>query len=197
MNSLARQLATSTLVSGLLTAVLGALILGWPDKSIEVAAVLFGVYLLLAGLAMLYLAFALPVPAPSRVLLFLGGAMSLVLAVFSFRHFGDSYAVLLLAIWIGVGFVLQGVSEVATAITYPQLPGRGWYVFLGVLTVIAGIVVLAWPFDSITALTIVIGVWLVILGVIQIVESFQIRREVHKVEKAADAAAGGFEEALR
>jgi len=44
------------------------------------------------------------VSAGGRILLFISGTASLVLAVLTFRHFGQAYAVLLLAIWIGVGF---------------------------------------------------------------------------------------------
>ena len=179
MTRLMRQLSTSTLISGLLTAALGVLILVWPGKSILVASVLFGVYLLVTGFAEIYLAFALPVSAANRVLLFIGGALSLILAIFSFRHFGQEYAVLLLSIWIGVGFIFQGVAEITTAIGYPELPGRGWYIFAGVITLIAGIVVLAWPFDSIVVLALVTGAWLVVIGLMQVVRSFQIRREAH------------------
>ena len=46
-------------------------------------------------------------------------------------------AVWMLAIWIGVGFIFQGVTATALAIDVPALPERGWYVFVGILTVIA------------------------------------------------------------
>ena len=55
------------------------------------------------------------------------------------------------------------------------MPGRGWDIVLGILSVIAGAVVLSWPFDSIDVLTIVTGVWLVISGVVKVVQSFQTR----------------------
>jgi uncharacterized membrane protein HdeD (DUF308 family) len=189
MTGLMRNLSTSTLITGLLTIALGVLILVWPGKSILVASVLFGVYLLVTGFAEIYLAFALPaVSGANRILLFISGALSLVLAILAFRHFGEGYAVLLLSIWIGVGFIFQGVAEITTAVGYPELPGRGWYVFAGVITVIAGIVVLAWPFDSIVVLALVTGVWLVVIGLMQVVRSFQIRRDAHKLTQAGQAA---------
>jgi hypothetical protein len=54
-----------------------------------------------------------------------GGALSLVLAILSFRHFGDAYAVLLLSLWIGIGFIFLGVSENAVAVNERDWPGRG------------------------------------------------------------------------
>ena len=183
---LGQQLWKATLVSGVLTIVLGAMVLGWPGPSILVASTMFGVYLLVSGFAELFLAFTLPRSAASRVLLFLTGALSLVLAILSFRHFGDAYAVLLLALWIGTGFIMLGVSETAVAMSERDLPGRGWYVVLGVMSVIAGGIVLVWPFDSILVLTIVSGVSLVVLGVIQVVQAFQIRSDTKAARETVE-----------
>ena len=180
----------ATLLSGLLTAVLGVLILAWPGQSITVAAVLFGVYLLVSGVAQVIFAFTLPVTAGGRILLFLSGAASVVLAVLAFRHFDYGYAYLLLAIWIAVGFIFRGASTAASAITDPGLPGRGWVIFFGVVSFIAGIVVLSWPIDSLAVLTLVVGSWLVVIGAFEIVEAFVIRRAGHNVHNVV-AHGGG------
>jgi uncharacterized membrane protein HdeD (DUF308 family) len=176
MNSLVGQrLWKWILVAGLLTIVLGVIVLAWPGPTILVASTLFGVYLLLSGLAELFMAFTLPRSAATRVMLFISGALSLVLAIMSFRHVGDAYAVLLLSLWIGIGFIFQGVSGVAVGIGESELPGRGWYVVAGIISVIAGLVVLVWPFDSIAVLTLAAGIWLVIVGITQIIQAFQTR----------------------
>jgi uncharacterized membrane protein HdeD (DUF308 family) len=188
MNTLLEQkLWKWKLVAGLLTVVLGGIVLAWPGPTILVASTLFGVYLLLTGFTELFLAFTLPRSAGTRVLLFITGALSLILAVLSFRHFGDGYAVLLLSLWIGIGFIFQGVSEVAISIGEKNLPGRGWYAVLGIISVIAGFVVLVWPFDSIVVLAVVTGVWLVVIGVVQIVQAFQIRKDAKTVREAVDS----------
>src|SRR5258708_35511088 len=154
MNSLVGQrLWKVKLVAGLLAIVLGAIVLVWPGPSILVASTLFGVYLLLSGLVELFLAFTLPQSAGTRVMLFISGALSLVLAIMSFRHFGDGYAVLLLSLWIGIGFIFQGVTAVAVGIGESELPGRGWDVAAGSISAIAGLGTLVWPFESIPALT--------------------------------------------
>jgi hypothetical protein len=116
-----------------------------------------------------------------------GGALSLVLAILSFRHFGDAYAVLLLSLWIGIGFIFLGVSENAVAVNERDLPGRGWYVVLGVMSMIAGGIVLVWLLDSILVLTLVSGVSLAILGVIQIAQAFQIRKDTKAARETFEA----------
>src|ERR1700728_3784654 len=160
----------STLVSGLLALVL--------------AAVLFGLYLLVTGAAQVVFAFSLHVSAGGRVLLFISGAASLVLAVLCFRHFGQGYAILLLAIWIGVGFIFRGVATSISAISDPHLPGRGWQIFLGLISLLAGIVLIASPFESLAILTLIVGIWLVVIGVFEVVSSFGIRSASKRVDKA-------------
>jgi uncharacterized membrane protein HdeD (DUF308 family) len=188
MNTLLeQQLWKWKLVAGLLTVVLGGIVLAWPGPTILVASTLLGVYLLLSGFTELFLAFTLPRSTATRILLFITGALSLVLAVLSFRHFGDAYAILLLSIWVGIGFIFQGVSAVAVSIGEQNLPGRGWYAVLGVISVIAGFVVLVWPFDSIVVLALVTGVWLVVMGVVQCVQAFQIRKDEKTVREAVDS----------
>jgi uncharacterized membrane protein HdeD (DUF308 family) len=164
----------SVLLSGLLSLVLGALVLAWPAKTILVAAIFFGAYLLVTGISQVFHAFTLHVSAGGRVLLFISGAAALIMAVLCFRSIQNS--ILLLAIWIGIGFIFRGVATTVSAISDPDTPGRGWEIFVGVITLIAGIVVLASPFPSLATLTIVVGVWLVVIGVFEVVASFGIRK---------------------
>jgi uncharacterized membrane protein HdeD (DUF308 family) len=187
MNSLVGQrLWKWKLVAGGLTIVLGAIVLAWPGPTILVASTLFGVYLLVSGLAELFMAFTLPRSAATRVMLFISGALSVVLAILSFRHFGDAYAVLLLSLWIGIGFIFQGVTGVAAGIGESDLPGRGWYVVAGIITVLAGLVVLVWPFDSIAVLTLAAGICLVIIGITQIVQALQTRKHANTAQHTID-----------
>src|SRR6478672_902458 len=145
----------STLVSGLLAVVLGVLMLVWPGKTLLAAGILFGAYLLISGIAQVFFAFTLHVSAGGRILLFISGAASLILALLAFRHFGEGYAILLLAIWVAVGFIFRRVATTVAAVSDPHLPGRGWAIFFGIITILAGIVVLAYPFDSLVTLTLV------------------------------------------
>ncbi len=169
-----QHLWKSALLSGILAVILGVLVLAWPGETIVVAAIFFGAYLLVTGIAQVIFAVSLHVSAGGRVLLFLSGAASLILAILCFRSLQNS--ILLLAIWIGVGFIFRGVATAVSAISDPTLPGRGWEIFIGVITLIAGVVVLASPFESIATLTFVVGIWLVVIGVFEAVSAFGIRK---------------------
>ena len=166
---------------GLVTLTLGVVVLVWPGKSVVVAAALFGVYLLASGIAEAIAAFTVDVPGSSRVLLFLSGALSVALGVYAFHDFNDGAAVWVLATWIGVGFLFQGVAETVLAINHKELPERGWYIFAGVLSVLAGMVVIAWPISSIVVLAIVAGAWLAVIGTTQIVWAIKAHKAGAKV----------------
>jgi uncharacterized membrane protein HdeD (DUF308 family) len=177
----------SVLLSGFLSLVLGVLVLAWPGKTILVAAIFFGAYLLVTGISQVFHAFTLHVSAGGRVILFISGAAALVLAVLCFRSIQNS--ILLLAIWIGVGFIFRGVATAVSAISDPDTPGRGWEIFVGIISLIAGIVVLASPFPSLAILTWWVGAFLVVIGVFEIVSSFGIRKASKNLGERVGATA--------
>jgi uncharacterized membrane protein HdeD (DUF308 family) len=189
--SVMRHLWKSVLSLGVLTLIVGAAVLVWPGQSIVAAGILFVVYLLASGIAQVIAAFTVHSPAASRVLLFISGALSIALGVFAFRDFNDGAAVWLLALWIGVGFIFQGVAETVLAVSFKELPERGWYIFVGVLTTIAGVVMLAWPISSIVVLSIIAGVWLVVIGTTEIVSAVNVRSTAKKVERRIEPLTRG------
>ena len=184
-----RNFWKSMLAWGVLTLILGVVVLVWPGKSILAAAVLFGIYLIASGIAQVVLAFTLALSG--GVLLFISGALSIVLGVFAFRHFYEGWPIVLLAIWIGVGFIFQGVAESALAISNRELPERGWHIFFGVVSILAGMIVIAWPFDSIVLLAIVAGVSLVVIGIAQIIWALRARKGIKSVERGFERLTGG------
>lgn len=186
-----RHLWKGVLSAGVTSLVLGLVVILWPGVSISVAAILFGAYLVVSGIAEVVFAFSLHSSVPHRVLLFITGALSVIVGVLAFRHIGEGFAVLLLAIWIGVGFVFQGVALAVTAIGYPELPGRGWSIFFGVMSLIAGLVVLGWPFSSIVVLAIVVGAWLIVLGIVQIIAALAVRRDLNALDRQLSETFGG------
>ena len=182
--SLLPHLWKSAAVSGILSLIVGVVVLAWPGKTLLFAAVAFGVYLLITGVAQVIFAFSLHVSAGGRVLLFISGAASLVLAMLAFRHFSwgdDATAVYLLAIWIGVGFIFRGVATTISAISDPHLPGRGWSIFVGVISLLAGIDrarVAVRP--RLRCWLSVVGVWFIVIGVFEIISSFGIRKATQR-----------------
>jgi uncharacterized membrane protein HdeD (DUF308 family) len=104
---------------------------------------------------------------------FVSGALSILLGLFCFR--GALESILLLALWIGIGWLFRGITHAMAAASDPFMPARGWQIFAGVITAIGGVVVLVWPFHSIVVLTAFTGIWLLVMGGIEILTAFQVR----------------------
>lgn len=172
----------SALLSGVLAVILGVLIFVRPAAAIFVTAIFFGAYLLITGVSQIVLAFSLRNSVSGRILLFIGGAAALVLAVLCFVNLSNS--VELLAIWIGIGFIFRGVATTMSAISDPTMPGRIWEIFLGILSLVAGVVMFAWPLAGLVAVTRAAGIILVVIGVFEIVSAFGIRKATKNIGEA-------------
>ncbi|MFD8911794.1 HdeD family acid-resistance protein [Streptomyces sp. NPDC059575] len=169
------------LLTGIASLILGILVLVWPGATLLAVGVLFGVYLLVSGVFQLVSAFGTHKKTSLRVLAFISGALSIVLGLFCFR--GPMQSILLLALFIGIGWLIRGVTQTMAAISDTHMPARGWHIFLGIVTFIAGIVLIDSPFESIAVLTLVGGWWLIVVGIVEIITSFSIRSRAKKIPK--------------
>ncbi|MEV0174981.1 HdeD family acid-resistance protein [Streptomyces sp. NPDC050803] len=169
------------LVTGIASLILGVLVLIWPGSTLRATGVLFGLYLLISGVFQLVSAFGTHKTTSLRVLGFISGALSILLGLFCFR--GPMQSLLLLALWIGIGWLIRGITQTVAAISDPAMPARGWQIFLGIITFIAGIVLIDSPFESVFVLTVVGGIWLIVVGIIEIVTAVRIRGRAKQVPR--------------
>jgi uncharacterized membrane protein HdeD (DUF308 family) len=109
-----------------------------------------------------------------RALFAILGVLSLIVGLWAIRHAG--LTLLALAVLLGIFWIINGTVEIFTAATEGKdLPGRGWTIAMGVLSVVAGIIVLADPGISLLTLAIVLGCWLLVFGIMEIVSAFRLR----------------------
>ena len=177
LRQLARNAWQLMLLIGVLAVSLGVIVLAWPGKTLLVAGVLFGIYLVVSGIGYMFAAFAVHTGAAMRVLAFLSGAVSLVLGFFCFRDKLES--IMLLALWIGISWVFRGMTLLVSALAFDYLPSRGWQALAGVIIVIGGGVMIIYPLDSIAVLTLVAGCWLIAIGIVDMITAFQVRHRVN------------------
>lgn len=174
LQQLARGAWQSLLVIGILSVVIGIMILVWPGPTLVVAGILFGFYLVFSGVLQLVAAMGPHVGTGMRVLSLVSGILSLILAVFSFRHIGDS--LVLLALWIAVSWLFRGMAVLIGGAEAPSgFSGRGWAIFFGIALLIGGVALVVWPIHSLATLTIVTGWWLLIMGIMEVVQAFGVR----------------------
>jgi uncharacterized membrane protein HdeD (DUF308 family) len=61
-----------------------------------------------------------------------------------------------------------------------EMPARGWSVVMGILSALAGIIVLAYPGLTLFGLAVILGIWLLIFGVMEITAALRVHRVAHR-----------------
>jgi uncharacterized membrane protein HdeD (DUF308 family) len=159
---------------GIVSIVAGIIAFFFTGATLVAIAILFGLQLVFAGIFRFMATFAIPGHhAWLRALTGLLAVVSLAVGVYLVAH--PLLSLLVLAFVLGIFWVVSGVVELFVAIENHDTPGRGWVAASGVLGIIAGLVVTFYPGISLVALTIVLGVWLVIFGVIEVMAAFRLR----------------------
>src|SRR5580700_11565435 len=166
------------LAYGILTLLAGVVVLAWPGETLLVLAVLFGIQLIVSGIFRFVAALASDdLTGGTRVLLALLGVLSIIVGLWAVRHV--LLTLLALIVFLGIFWIVNGVIEIFTALAHRGMPQRGWTVAMGVLSVIAGIIVLAYPGLSLYGLAIILGIWLLIFGVMEMAAAFRLRSVAH------------------
>lgn len=155
---------------GAVTLLAGLLVLVWPGRSILVLAVVLGVWLLVTGVFRLVTALAIAdAQGSSRMLMALLAVLAILAGILCLAR--PFQTVTALALLLGAFWVVGGVIEFFHGVA-GNAPGRGWSVASGLLSVIAGIVVLSYPGTSLVVLAVLFGAWLIVLGAVAIVGGF-------------------------
>jgi uncharacterized membrane protein HdeD (DUF308 family) len=159
---------------GIVTVLAGLFAIVWPGRTLQVIAVLFGIQLVVAGIFRFVTALAVDeASGGTRVLLALLGVLSFIVGLYALRNVLVTIAAL--ALLLGIFWIVNGAVETFTALSDRGMQGRGWAIFMGLLSIVAGVVVLVYPGISLTTLAIVLGLWLIVFGVMEIVAAFRLR----------------------
>jgi uncharacterized membrane protein HdeD (DUF308 family) len=167
----------ASLVVGVVTLVLGIVVAAHPSGSLSVIAVLLGILMLVSGL--FHLARVLDPEEPHRVWLGIAGLLFIVAGVILIRHLDLTKA--LIGLFIGITWIVQGVVALVAGLSGGSRPGRGWWIAFGVISLIAGIVVAATPLNSLTVLAVLVGVWFIVMGALEIIGAFLLRHALRSV----------------
>ena len=171
----------ASLFVGIITALLGLLVTVLPTQSLTVITVLLGVLMIISGIYQLVRVF--DSHERQRVWHGLAALLFIVIGVVLIRHLHLSFAIIGLV--IGITWIVQGISALMSGIAIRGANGAGWLIFFGVISLLAGIVVVSAPVSSVTALAVLTGVWFIVMGIMEIVGAFALRHAARRV--AADA----------
>jgi uncharacterized membrane protein HdeD (DUF308 family) len=160
---------------GIVTLILGVLVTVRPKDTIYAFAILLGIWLFVAGLFRMVMAIAdHEDTGGTRWLMAFLGLLSVIVGILFLHRTDDT--VTTLGFLIGLFWVIGGLVEFFTAYSDRELPARAWRIGMGVLAFAAGVVTLVYPHLTLTLLAVIIGIWLIIYGLLEIVLSLQLRK---------------------
>jgi uncharacterized membrane protein HdeD (DUF308 family) len=160
-------------IRGAVAIVFGILTLVWPAITVVVLVMVYGFYAIVDGITHIAAAVG-PAGRETRGFMIVGGAISIVAGIIAFSWPGITALALLvvIAIWA----IFSGLVEiVAVARLRRGLPGNWTYFVGGGLSVLFGIVLLAWPERGAIALAWFIGLCAIIIGVVLVAISLRLR----------------------
>src|SRR5437879_1733905 len=104
-------------------------------------------------------------------LLALIGALSIVAGVLILLKPSDSLATL--AVIAGIFLLVQGILELAASLMH-RAQSRGMAALLGALTLIVGVLLIRHPIQGVTAVALLLAIWLMAVGLVRSVAAFEI-----------------------
>jgi len=153
----------SAVVRGAIAIVLGIIAIFWPHTAIFTFMIIWGLWALIDGLAVLFLAFQ-PQARDARTMLIVQGAIGVVLGILIVTHPGISASVVT---WLaGIWFVVRGLLEALAAFgTSP----RGFLLASAAIDIVLGVLFMANPGGSAKGITVVLGIVALVWGVALVV----------------------------
>jgi len=168
---------------GVLSVLAGVVAIVWPGATLAVIAVIFAIQLIFTAIYEFVFAWAIPQENGwLRALVALLAIASLIVAFYLLRHVG--LTLLLLATLLGAFWIVGGVTELFVGIGHSDIRNRAWVVISGILSIVAGAIVILNPAVSLFFLTIVLGFWLIIFGLGLIGRGFMLRSVTRPVVAA-------------
>jgi uncharacterized membrane protein HdeD (DUF308 family) len=174
LSSTAGQAWQVVMAAAVIVFVVGLILLVWPKATVVVVAALIGVALLVTGIFRLISGFTVSdASGGTRAAYIIIGLLATLAGLYCLRHLSVTAA--LLAFVVGVFWTLYGIVDLIVAATSGPGTGRGLRALTGLLSLVAGLIVMFWPTISVTILLAVIGIWLIFYGLLLAVLAWQIR----------------------
>jgi uncharacterized membrane protein HdeD (DUF308 family) len=150
---------------GLLAIAAGVLAIVYPDITLLALGLIVGIYLVIAGVAYVSLGTLDNQTASGRVLRVLVGFLSILAGLVCLVRPGAG--VLALLIVLSFWFILTGVADLARALDVRE--HRVISIVLGIVSIAAGVIIVANPDIGLTTLALLAGIGLIVRGTVEVV----------------------------
>ncbi|CAN7598328.1 DUF308 domain-containing protein [Terrabacter sp. LjRoot27] len=164
------------IVMGILSIVLGILVLVWPKATLLIVAIMFGLQLIIAGAVRLSVTRDLPSDPGWIKPVSIGlGALSIVAGIICL--FRPNASLFVIALFIAIGWVAEGIAALVQGFGSDRTTGtRVFLIVSGVVSILGGLIVAIFPGSSLVVLTRIAGIVLIVIGIVELVTAVMARR---------------------
>jgi uncharacterized membrane protein HdeD (DUF308 family) len=160
---------------GILTILFGILVLVWPEISLVLLIAFFGIFALIGGILALLAAFrGRQADEGWAIFLALEGLAGIAAGAIAFLwpRITAVALVYLIAFWA----IARGIFEIVSAVQLRREIENEWLLGLaGLLSIGFGVLLALWPGPGLLAILWIIGVYAIVLGVLQLFLAFRLR----------------------
>ena len=160
--SAAQMLKSAGIFGGLLSLVLGIMVLVWPGVTIGVVVITVGIQFLVVGILTLTGAIAGEGGVGEKILLSFLGVLGLLAGVVTFAR--PLRSSLVLVVVIAAFWLVGGIVDLVASVFGSAVPSRGWRILGALVSIGAGVIALSWPGITVVALARILGIWMVLFG---------------------------------
>lgn len=162
------------LLQGVVSIIFGILMLIQPGATLAVLFVILGWFVLLNGVISIISAIGSAADHRPWGWRFAGGILGVLVGLIILRWPGETALTVLL--FVGFWAILVGLTELIGAIADHAVLPHAWLLALeGVVAILFGIAMVAWPLPGLLTLALLIGIYAIVHGLLYCGLAFQVR----------------------
>ena len=160
------------LVAGVVSLLIGAALIWFREETLTFVGIMIGLWILFFGIIRFLLAL-FGGESEGRVMLAVVGVLGIALGIIVMKNPTETIGII--AVIIGLFWIVFGLIDVFQGVTNSDLPGRWWTVLGGVVAAGAGVLLVFWTEPTVLVLALIAGIFLIIEGVLEIIAAFQVK----------------------
>jgi uncharacterized membrane protein HdeD (DUF308 family) len=152
---------------------IGLLLIFWPSATITTITAIVGLFMIITGVVRFFVAI-FDSGSDERWLLVFSGIIGVVIGVIILKNPEATIKVIVLI--TAIFWLISGMVDVFRGIANASLPDRGVRIAFGAFTILFGVILLVWPEVTVGVFAVLMGLYTVFFGLIEIVAALQIRK---------------------
>ncbi|RJP34777.1 MAG: hypothetical protein C4536_02245 [Actinobacteria bacterium] len=176
----------SYVLRGILALIFGILFLAYPGATLRTFIILLGIFLIVDGVVNLIRSIIFVFRKEPWGWTLVWGLVGLLIGLIFVNH--TDFTLAFVAILAGIWVIIMGIAEIAIAIDMPPESGRGILAVFGVISLGFGIAILAWTAGTVYALMVILGIYLLVVAVMDFIIGIYVGRIQHKEKTAIEEA---------